>query len=373
MAIFYSPKYNNHQKNDHIENKSRTDAIITKFSKIGIFNKISLLEPESCDISDILAVHSSSHIHFIQDFCKKGGGYLDLDTYASSQSYHTALLSAGGAIAASKSIMNGEKWSYSISRPPGHHATAHKSMGFCIFNNVAIALKYLIRNYGLHKICIIDFDVHYGNGTAEIFYNDPNILYISIHQDPKTLFPGKGFIEEQGSGKGEGYNINIPMPIGSNNTDYIWILKEILEPVLKEFRPQVLFVEAGFDAHVNDPLSGINVNEYFYAWISQYLIEKNINIISLLEGGYNLEALSNSNLSFIVGLEPALISDNNDSDNYSQSNQKTSETFHINKNEIKYKSKEEIERYYLEKFMVSPDVKQSSYLIKDIFSPFFKF
>ena len=141
----------------------------------------------------------------------------------------------------------------------------------------------------------------------------------------------------------------------------------------ERIQPPSTFCRGRFDAHVNDPLSGINVNEYFYAWISQYLSGKSPNIVSLLEGGYNLEALSNSNLSFIMGLERSLISDYNDSDKHPQSNQKTSETFNINKNEIKYKSKEDIEKYYLEKFMVSPDVKEIAYLIKDIFSPFFKF
>ena len=195
MAIVYSPEYNKHQDKFHIENKARTDAIMNNLSKQSFFNKLSIIAPNRADLNQVLSVHTPEHVNFIDEFCKKGGGNIDFDTYATSQSYQTALLSAGGAIKASELVLKrtnkSENWAFSISRPPGHHATANKSMGFCIFNNVAIAVEYLRKTYDLERLCIVDFDVHYGNGTAEIFYNDPNILYISIHQDPKTLFPGK--------------------------------------------------------------------------------------------------------------------------------------------------------------------------------------
>jgi acetoin utilization deacetylase AcuC-like enzyme len=376
MAIIYSPKYDLHQDKSHIENKSRTDAIINNLAHQDFFNKLNIIEPYSANLNQVLSVHTPEHVNFIDEFCKRGGGYLDFDTYATSQSYQTALLSAGGAIKASQLVLKGENksenWAFSISRPPGHHATANKSMGFCIFNNMAIAVEYLRKTYGLKRFCIIDFDVHYGNGTAEIFYNDPNILYISIHQDPRTLFPGKGFIEEQGTAEGKGYNLNIPLPPGSNNTDYIWILKEILGPVIKEFHPQVLFADAGFDAHLNDPLSRIKVTEDFYSWIGQYLIEKHPKLISLLEGGYELEALANSSLNFIFSMDPYLfLSDNEDK----KSNIKNKfPQLQINKSnpQYKFKFKDEIEKEYLEAY-VSPEVRKVLLSIKDNFSPYFKF
>ncbi|MDO9046063.1 MAG: histone deacetylase [Methanobacteriaceae archaeon] len=375
MAIVYSPEYNKHQDKFHIENKARTDAIMNNLSKQSFFNKLNIIAPSRADLNHVLSVHTPEHVNFIDEFCKKGGGNIDFDTYATSQSYQTALLSAGGAIKASKLVLNrankSENWAFSISRPPGHHATSNKSMGFCIFNNVAIAVEYLRKTYGLERFCIVDFDVHYGNGTAEIFYNDPNVLYISIHQDPRTLFPGKGFIDEEGAAEGKGYNLNIPMPPGSNNTDYIWILKEILGPVLKEFNPQILFAEAGFDGHLNDPLSRIELTEDFYSWIGQYLIEKHPRLISLLEGGYDLKSLANSSLSFIVSMDPYLFLSEN-------KNEKSNFTdkfsyLQINKSKIKYKFKEEIEKEYLEKLYISPEVKKILSSIKDNFSPYFKF
>lgn len=371
MSLVYSPEYNNHQNKYHIENKSRTDAIMENLSKKSFFNKLEVLKPDYAQLNDILSVHSREHVIFIDKFCQYGGGNIDFDTYATPKTYQTALLSAGGAICASNLVLGGDKWAFSISRPPGHHATRNRSMGFCIFNNVAIAVEYLRKNYGLKRFCIFDFDAHYGNGTAEIFYNDPDVLYISIHQNPRTIFPGKGFIEENGSGKGTGYNLNIPLPPGSNNTDYIWILNEILDIVISEFHPQVIFAEAGFDAHYKDPLSNIEVNEDFYAWIGQYLKEMKPPVISLLEGGYDLNALANSSLNFIIAqnedvLEPENFQDKTvNEDNFSHDE--------IIRSKMKYKFKEEIEKDYLDKYDVLPEVKEIASLIKNSFSPYFKF
>ncbi len=374
MAIVYSQEYDKHQDKTHIENKSRTDAIINNLSQQNFFNKLNIVDPLSADLNQVLSVHNSEHVNFIKEFCENGGGYLDFDTYVTPQSYQTALLSAGGAIKASQLVLSGENrdnWAFSISRPPGHHATANKSMGFCIFNNAAITVEHLRKTYGLKRFCIFDFDVHYGNGTAEIFYNDPEILYISIHQDPHTIFPGKGFINEQGSAEGKGYNLNIPMPPGSNNTDYIWILKEILGPVIKEFNPQVVFADVGFDGHHDDPLSRIELTEDFYSWIGQYLIEKHPKLISLLEGGYDLEALANSSLNFIVAMDPCLfLSENQKSnipDKFSQLQISNS------KAKYKFKLKDEIEKEYLDKLYISTEVRQVLSSIKDSFSPYFKF
>ncbi len=375
MSLVYSPEYNNHQDENHIENKSRTDAIMENLSKQVFFNKLKILNPDYAHLNDILSVHTREHINFIDEFCQSGGGYIDFDTYATPQTYQTALLSAGGAIHASKLVLDGERWAFSISRPPGHHATSNKSMGFCIFNNVAIAVEYIRKKYGRKRFCIVDFDVHYGNGTAEIFYNDPDVLYISIHQDPRTIFPGKGFVEENGAGKGQGYNLNIPLPPGSNNTDYIWILKEILDIVVPEFNPQVLFAEAGFDAHQKDPLSKIEVDEDFYSWIGQYLMNMHPSVISLLEGGYDLKSLASSSLNFIISLDKNHIS-SLESSNKTIENSYPKDSFlqnEINRHKIKYKFKDEIEKEYLENFKVSGEVKEISTLIKNSFSPYFKF
>jgi acetoin utilization deacetylase AcuC-like enzyme len=350
MVIVYSPEYDQHQDPLHVENNSRTHSILNALSEESFLDNIPLLKPKKATKEDILRVHSSQHVDFINEFCAKGGGYIDYDTYATASSYDVALLAAGGAITASEAVINGGnnyKWAYSIARPPGHHATSEIAMGFCLFNNVAVAAEYLREKLGIRRILIFDFDVHFGNGTSEIFYNDPDILYISIHQDPRTIFPGKGFIDEQGSGKGLGYNINIPMNPGSNNTDYIWILKEILAEIIHQFQPQILFTDVGFDAHRDDPLSRCRVDEDFYSWIAEYLMELHGSMVLCLEGGYNLKALAESNRAMINALEHGI----------SQQN---------------YKGRQEIEKEYLENNTVSPGTKEVLQEIKNNFSPYFK-
>jgi len=279
----------------HVENKKRTDAIMDALNNLDL----EIVEPERASLQDILRVHTHSHVDYVKGFAERGGGYLDYDTYMTSKSYDVALLAAGGAVKASETVLENDGWAYSVARPPGHHATRDKSMGFCIFNNMAIAIEHLREQISDHFL-IIDFDVHYGNGTAEIFYDDPNIMYISIHQDPKTLYPGSGFIDEMGIDEGLGYTMNIPMPPGSSTDDYIWILSRILEPIKDEFKPSMVFLEAGFDAHRDDPISNMRVDEEFYTWIGSYL--KDERVVAILEGGYNIEALASSNLKFVKSL-----------------------------------------------------------------------
>ncbi|MGD9626281.1 MAG: histone deacetylase family protein [Methanobacteriales archaeon] len=278
-----------------MENKKRTDAIMESLSVLDP----KIVEPKMASPTDILKVHTQSHLDYVKGFAERGGGYLDYDTYMTSESYNVALLAAGGAITASEIVSEDGGWAYSVARPPGHHATRDRAMGFCIFNNMAIAIEHL-REKGLDHFLIIDFDVHYGNGTADIFYDDPNVMYISIHQDPRTLYPGTGFIDEMGAGDGMGYTMNIPMPPGSNTSDYIWILSRILEPVKDEFKPSMVFLEAGFDAHKDDPLANMMIDEEFYTWMGSYM--SNERVVAVLEGGYNLKALANSNLKFVKSL-----------------------------------------------------------------------
>jgi acetoin utilization deacetylase AcuC-like enzyme len=351
MALVYSSQYDQHHDPLHVENSHRTHAILDSLSKKGFLDKIAVLKPEKASENDILRVHTPQHVNFIKEFCAKGGGYIDYDTYANPSSYDVALLAAGGAITASKTVVNGknnEKWAYSICRPPGHHANSDNAMGFCLFNNIAVAVQYVREKMGIKRILIFDFDVHFGNGTSEIFYHDPDILYISIHQDPRTIFPGKGFIEELGVGNGIGYTINIPMAPKSNNSDYIWILKEILENIIDEFQPQLLFADAGFDAHHDDPLSSCQVDEDFYSWIGEYLMELQGSLVLFLEGGYNLKALGQSNLALINSLEYGKFSPQN------------------------YKSRMEIEKEYLGNEAVSAGTKQLLRKIKKNLSPYFK-
>lgn len=298
--IIYSDDYRQHDTGVHVENQKRVQAIMKAINK-SFMTQNSIHQPEPASDEDILRVHTRDHVEYIRKFCQKGGGYIDFDTVVSPHSYETAKLAAGGAIKAADLVLEGFESAYSVARPPGHHATRDRAMGFCIFNNLAITLEHL-RSKNIRKFLVFDFDVHYGNGTADIFYQDPDVLYISIHQDPHTIFPGKGFIYEIGADEGEGANLNIPMPPGSNKQDYQYILGRILEPIVNDFGADFYLVDVGFDGHKDDPLSSINLNDDFFEWVAVEMMRLAGSLCLILEGGYDIAALSRSNLKMMNGL-----------------------------------------------------------------------
>ena len=349
MSLVYSDNYRKHETGNHPENKERLMVIMNSLEEEGCLEKIDVLEPEAAINEDILRVHTRSHLENVKSFCKDGGGYWDFDTFASPETYKIAKLAAGGAIKASELVLNGQKSAYSLARPPGHHARRNNAMGFCFFNNLAIALEYLRDVHNMKKFLIFDFDVHYGNGTAETFYEDPEVLYISIHQDPRTIFPGKGFIDEMGVDEGKGYNLNIPMPPGSTDNDYIFMLDQILEPVAKEFGADFYFLDVGFDGHMNDPLSRIRLSDDFYPWIASKMLDIAGSMVLILEGGYNLAALSRCNVKLINVLMDQVT------------------------NEYSKYEKDVYTRKMNVSNEISNETKRIFYRIQDIFSPFFEF
>ena len=350
ISMVYSSEYIKHETGDHPENMERLHVIIESLEKKGILNEINVSKPQIAKYEDILRVHTASYINSLRSFCRKGGGYLDFDTFASTETYKTAKLAAGGAIKASKLVLDGCNVAYSVARPPGHHATQDRAGGFCFFNNLAVALEYLRRVHGLKKFFVFDFDVHYGNGTAETFYEDPDVLYVSIHQDPSTIFPGKGFIEEIGKGAGEGYNLNIPMPPGSGDSDYMFMLNGILEPVAREFGADFYLVDVGFDGHMDDPFSRIQLTDDFYPWIARKMLDIAGSMVLILEGGYNLGALSRCNVKLINGLRDQLTSNTSQK----QVDLDVSRGTDVSEN-------------------ISPETRNIFKNIKDLFSPFFEF
>lgn len=301
-SLIYSDEYRKHDTGNHPENQERINAIMRSLKDEDILDKINVTSPQVATERDLLRVHTKNHVEYIRNFCENGGGFIDYDTFAAPESYEIAKLAAGGAIKAAEIAFKNDENAYSIARPPGHHATHNKSMGFCIFNNLAIALEHLRHKNNVKKFLILDFDVHFGNGTSNIFYNDPNVLYISIHQNPKTIFPGSGFVDEIGSDNGEGYNLNIPMAVGSTTDDYVYMLDAILEPIASKFNADFYFLDVGFDGHVDDPLSSLSLTDDFY----EYIIYKMKNIAGfmalILEGGYNLNVLSRCNVKMINAL-----------------------------------------------------------------------
>lgn len=301
-TLIYSDEYKKHNTGNHPENQERLNAIISSFKNESICDNIDVLVPRPATEDDLLRVHPKKHIEQVKRLCERGGGYIDFDTFAAPQSYEIAKLAAGGAIDAAEISFKDSENTYSLARPPGHHATRDRSMGFCIFNNLAIALEHLRHEYDIKKFLIFDFDVHFGNGTSYIFYDDPDVLYISIHQDPRTLYPGTGFVDEIGADKGKGCNLNIPMAPGSTTDDYIYMVEEILDPVASRFDADFYFLDVGFDGHANDPLSSLSLGDDFFEYIIFKMKSIAGSMALILEGGYNLNVLSRCNIKMINAL-----------------------------------------------------------------------
>jgi len=297
-GFVYDPVYLEHDTGQHVENSQRLEAIISHLNETGLKRQLTSIKPRAASTEELSLVHHKQHISHIQDVARKGGGWLDADTVMSPDSYEAALYAAGGAISATEAVMNGEVNSaFAMVRPPGHHATSTRAMGFCLFNNVAIAAKYALSKYKLERVLIIDFDVHHGNGTQEAFYDNPQVLYISTHEYP--FYPGTGSIEETGSGAAKGTTINIPLPGGCGDDEYLQAFEQIVAPAAKRFNPQLILVSAGYDPHWADGLALMQVSVTGFAQmvkIIKGLADElcNGHIVLSLEGGYNLNALAAS-------------------------------------------------------------------------------
>lgn len=281
----------------HPEKPARLEAVLDAFARHKIDPPFLEIEPATRE--DLLRVHTVQHVDTIERTCKNNLDYPDPDTIMGEASWEASLLSAGGAISGCKAVLEGKyKSVFEIMRPPGHHAESNRAMGFCLFNNVAIAGRWLTDVAGLKRVAIFDFDVHHGNGTQNIFYNDDRVYYISIHQFPH--YPGTGFPEERGKNN---TNLNIQMMPGVPEELWHSAIENLVLPELKRFQPEFLLISAGFDAHRKDPLGSQNLEEEDFARITRAV--KGIaggRIVSLLEGGYNLEALGESCVAHYLAL-----------------------------------------------------------------------
>jgi len=294
----YHPIYLQHDTGQHVEVAARLEAIISYLEKTGLTSQLTLIEPCPATVEEIALVHQQGYIKEIEETAAKGGGWLDPDTVMSPESYKAALYAVGGVIRAVEAVMAGEVANaFALVRPPGHHATAGQAMGFCLFNNIAIAARYALEEYKLERILIIDFDVHHGNGTQGSFYDNPRVMYISTHEYP--FYPGTGDINETGSGEGRGANLNIPLPAGCGDSEYLEVFEQIIAPAARRFNPQLILVSTGYDGHWADPLAMMNLSVGGFAkmaGIIKGLAEELCGgrLALTLEGGYNLEALAGS-------------------------------------------------------------------------------
>jgi acetoin utilization deacetylase AcuC-like enzyme len=283
----------------HPERPDRLRAIIDHLRKTSLWSKLHHPMIDPAPEESILIAHTQHHRRFVKETCERGIEVLDQgDTRVSRKSYEVALLAAGGVLAGVDAVMSGIlKNVFCAVRPPGHHAGRDTAMGFCLFNNVAIGARYAQEKHGVEKVAIVDWDVHHGNGTQDIFYDDPTVLYISTHQYP--FYPGTGARTETGEGKGLGYTLNIPMRANSGEKEYLEAFAEEIVPMLNIYRPHLLIISAGFDPHKDDPLGNINLTEESFRRITGMLMEiadKHCGgrLVSVLEGGYHLGALARS-------------------------------------------------------------------------------
>jgi acetoin utilization deacetylase AcuC-like enzyme len=293
-AIVEDPRYYEHRgPAGHPERPERLAAVRTAIAARE--QALEALAPRPASPEEILRVHTRDYLEDIAETARRAPLHLDPDTYVSPQSFEVALLAAGGSVELVRRVARGELRSgFAAVRPPGHHAEAGHAMGFCLFNNVAIATRALQAEEGLERVLILDWDVHHGNGTQHHFEEDPSVLYASTHQFP--FYPGTGNVGEAGRGRGEGSTLNIPLPAGCGDAEYTGALQRILVPVAQAFRPQAILVSCGFDAHRDDPLAGMRVTGEGYramARIVRALAEDLCGgrLAYVLEGGYAASGL----------------------------------------------------------------------------------
>ena len=307
-ALVYSDRYLKHDLGmGHPERPERSRAIVEALKHAGYWSpKIQVVEPKPAKLEDIELVHNADYMALVERL-SKSEAQLDGDTPTRKNTFELALLAAGGTIEAGQAVMSSKTNAFALVRPPGHHAAQARGGGFCYFNNLAIMIERLKRDFKLRRIFVLDFDAHHGNGTQDIFYEDPSVLYMSLHQDPFTLYPGTGFVDEVGSGEGEGYTVNVPLPPGSGDAEYSSAMQELFVPLTEQFKPEFIAVSAGFDAHIHDPLTQLELSTLAYGWLAHLVVEQAGKLCGgramfVLEGGYALDALAGGVLNVVKAM-----------------------------------------------------------------------
>ena len=285
----------------HPERPARLEAVLAGLEAAGLGDALTWAEPRPATRAELERVHPAAHLDALEAFCRGGGGRIDTDTSASAASWDAALLAAGAGLDAVDRLDAGEATAaFCAVRPPGHHATPTRAMGFCMLNNVALTAAALAERG--ERVLVYDWDAHHGNGTQDTFYADPRVLYVSAHQWP--LYPGTGALDETGAGAGQGANINLPFPPGTTGDVYLAAFDEVIAPAIEAFAPTWTIVSAGFDAHRADPLTGLDLAAGDYADLTARLlgVVPPGRLVAFLEGGYDLQALALSAGAFVSAL-----------------------------------------------------------------------
>ncbi len=297
LSFIYHPDTLTHDTGPgHPERPDRLKYLISHLMGTDLWSTMEHLRPDAAPRERLLRVHPEEYVAWVEKSIADGTTLLDSgDTHVSQGSFRAALLAAGGAcFAVDRACGDDKVHAFCAGRPPGHHAGTRTAMGFCLFNNVAIAARYAQERYGVGRVAVVDWDVHHGNGTQDIFWKDPSVLYISTHQFP--LWPGTGTRDERGSGEGEGYTLNIPMSPGSGEDAYSAAFRDSVIPAMTAFEPDLIIISAGFDAHEDDPLANIQLRDESFAMLTTMVadVPTEAGIVSVLEGGYDLRALAKS-------------------------------------------------------------------------------
>ncbi len=293
IVFFYPPGHEAHEERGHPERPERVEAMVQSLQQIGWWDSFPHLKPDEVPQDVLEAIHAPGYLHNLKAVCEQGRR-IDMDTYTTRASWDLALNAVGGAIAVSRTVWQREaRRGFALTRPPGHHATRDRGMGFCLLNNIALAAEYLLQKEGAKRVAIVDLDLHHGNGTQDIFWNRGDVLYISTHQYPH--YPGTGGLDEVGAGSGDGATANFPMPPMSGDAAYSAVMDEAILPLLDRFAPEMILVSYGFDTHWRDPLGNILLSAEGYRYLISRLTEwadQNCDgrMALFLEGGYDLDA-----------------------------------------------------------------------------------
>ena len=307
-GLVCDPAYRDHDTGPgHPERPARVDAVIQGLQRAGLLERCRVIAPRAASEADLLRCHSPLYLERVRQDVAAGLDQLSTgDTAIGPGSEMVARLAAGGLLAAADALMAGEvAHAFAVVRPPGHHATPSRGMGFCLYNNVAIAARYLQHVHGLERVLIVDWDVHHGNGTQEIFWSDPSVLVFGSHQCP--LYPGSGEARERGGGAGDGFTVNLPVPPGTGGDDLVALWRRELPAAAAAFEPDFVLVSAGFDAHRRDPLGDLGLGDDHFAALTRLVAEVaerhcEGRLVSALEGGYDLEALASAGAAHVAAL-----------------------------------------------------------------------
>lgn len=297
MTLYVShPSSHRHDTGAHPENATRLEAIEAALDRAG-WEGLERAQAPAATREQLTRVHGGEHVDRLEAFCASGGGMIDMDTVAVADSYEAALRAAGGAAFAAERLLAGDdRAAFCGLRPPGHHAERDRAMGFCLFNNVAVAAAHALAECGAERVLVLDWDVHHGNGTEAIFAGSPDVLYASIHQWP--LYPGTGAAEYEGVGEGEGYTVNLPVASGSDGERFLSLIQHVVAPIARAYQPGLIAISAGYDAHREDPLASCAVDTPTYgemtASMRDVARELDVPLLVCLEGGYSPGALAAS-------------------------------------------------------------------------------